>query len=345
MIIIRPLDIKEKTAYNNVVKHPLQTWEWGDFRRKTGVEVERFGLFDGQMMVGGMQVTFHPIPHTPYTVGYFPKGQMPDEEQLHALFDLGRRKNALFIKLEPNVASAVDKPQAHETLQNFLQQNGAVPGRPLFTKYTFVLDLKPTEEVLLEHMKPKTRYNLHLAERRGVQVVQDDSDEAIEEYLRILHETTNRQQFYAHGPEYFRTMWQTLKPTGMIHIFRAVLEGKTLVAWIVFVHNNVLYYPYGASSNENREVMASNMMMWKVIQFGKQQGCTSFDMWGSLGPDADPTNPWYGFHKFKEGYGGVLTEFMGTYDLLVMPQYYKIYRFLEELRWKLLRFRAKFLKT
>ena len=132
--------------------------------------------------------------------------------------------------------------------------------RPLFTKYTFILDLSPTEETLMANMKPKTRYNVHLAERRGVEVVQDDSDAALDEYLRILKETTTRQAFYAHGPEYFKTMWETLKPTGMMHIFRATFEGKTLVSWIVFVHNNVLYYPYGASSNENRKD-ASNLMM------------------------------------------------------------------------------------
>ena len=192
----------------------------------------------------------------------------------------------------------------------------------------------------MANMKPKTRYNVHLAERRGVEVVQDDSDAALDEYLRILKETTTRQAFYAHGPEYFKTMWETLKPTGMMHIFRATFEGKTLVSWIVFVHNNVLYYPYGASSNENREVMASNLMMWRVIQFGKNLGCTSFDMWGSLGPNPDEKNAWIGFHRFKEGYGPVLTEFVGSYDLVVYGPLYKLYTFADDIRWKFLRLKA-----
>lgn len=340
MVLIRPLDNKERATYNAVVKHPLQTWEWGDFRRKTGVEVERFGIFDGNKMTGGIQVTFHPIPRLPYTVGYFPKGAMPDQDQLHALKDLAMRKKALFIKLEPNVASAVGAPSGHESIRKFLQEHDAIPGRPLFTKYTFILDLTPTEETLMVNMKPKTRYNVHLAERRGVEIVQDDSDAALDEYLRILKETTTRQAFYAHGPEYFKTMWETLKPTGMMHIFRATFEGKTLVSWIVFVHNNVLYYPYGASSNENREVMASNLMMWRVIQFGKKLGCTSFDMWGSLGPDPDEKNAWIGFHRFKEGYGPVLTEFVGSYDLVVYQPLYKLYTLAENIRWKILRLRA-----
>ena len=342
MIILRPLDLKERTLYNSSVKHPLQTWEWGEFRRKTGVDVERFGLFDGPKVVGGIQVTFHPLPYVPYTVGYFPKGQMPDEVQLQALLDLGKRKHALFIKLEPNVAEPVGTVSGHDKIRKYLLDHGAIPGRPLFTKYTYILDLTPSEDVLLDHMKPKTRYNIHLAERKGVEIVMDDTDQALEAYIEIMKTTTTRQGFYAHGPEYFRTMWSTLKPTGIMHIFRAVYQGKTLVCWIVFIHNNVLYYPYGASSNEFRDLMASNLMMWRVIQYGKQQRCTSFDMWGSLGPDASPRDPWFGFHKFKEGYGGILTEFVGSYDLVVQPQLYTMYRTVENLRWNILKLLASF---
>ncbi len=339
-MIIRPLDSSEKQAYNAAVKHPLQSWDWGEFRKKTHVDVERYGIFQDSKMMGGMQITFHPIPHFSYTIGYFPKGPMPDEEQLHALVELGKKKNALFIKIEPQVGAPVGSTSAHETIRQFLFEHNIVSGKPLFTKYTFLLDLTPSEEKLLEHMKPKTRYNIHLAEKKGVEIFEDSTDAGLEAYLNILKETTTRQQFYAHDDEYFRTMWQTLKDSGMVHIFRAMYQEKTLVVWIMFIHNNVLYYPYGASSSEYRDVMASNLMMWRMIQYGKQQGCTQFDMWGSLGPDANPKDPWYGFHKFKEGYGGVLTEFLGSYDVIVNPRLYNIFQMLDKWRWKYLRLKA-----
>lgn len=343
-MIIRPLDFKEKQLYDSVATHPLQSWDWGEFRRKTGVDVERYGIFDGAKLQSVMQVTFHKIPYTSFTAGYFPKGTMPTEEQLHALSDLGRRKKALYIKLEPNVAAPIDSPTAFAAIRKFLLEHKAVPGRPLFTRYTFQLDLRPTEEQLLENMKPKTRYNIHLAERKGVQIYEDTSDRGMQEYLQILKETTRRQGFYAHDEAYFKHMWEALGTSGMMHIFKAVYQDKTIVAWIVFVFNGVMYYPYGASSSELRDVMASNLMMWKVIQYGKSQGCRMFDMWGALGPNAEATSSWMGFHRFKEGYGGTLTEFVGTYDLVVMPQLYQIYRFVEEWRWKILRWKAKILK-
>jgi lipid II:glycine glycyltransferase (peptidoglycan interpeptide bridge formation enzyme) len=114
-----------------------------------------------------------------------------------------------------------------------------------------------------------------------------------------------------------------------------------LVVWIVFVFNGVLYYPYGASRSIHRELMASNLMMWEVIKFGKQQSCKLFDMWGSLGPNPDPKDPWYGFHRFKKGYGGDLVEFVGTFDLVQDYPIYKVYNLANNLRWKVLRLKKK----
>lgn len=339
-MVIRPVDFSERSLYDGVVRHPMQMWSWGDFRQSTGVDVERYGVFEGKNILSGLQVTFHPIPHTGMTMGYFPKGPMPDEEQLLALKELGKRKNALAIKMEPNVASPVGQPTAFPQIQQFLADHGAVSGKPLFTRYTFILDLTPSEQELLAGMRPKTRYNVSLAERKGVTVVQDDSEAGLEEYLNILKETTARQQFYAHGPEYFRKMWHVLGRSGNAHILKAQAEGRTVAAWILFVHKGVLYYPYGASSNEFREYMPSNLLMWRAIQLGKSWGCTSFDMWGALGPEPSSSDPWFGFHRFKQGYGSVLHEFVGTYDLVLNAPMYKLFTLADSIRWKILRSKA-----
>ncbi len=343
-MIIRSIEIQEKDVYNKAVKHPLQAWEWGEFRKKTGVEVERVGFFENGKLVYGMQMTFHKIPYFNATAGYFPKGPMPDDEQMQTLLEIGKKHNALYVKLEPNIAIPLDVQSGQQSIQKYLLDQGCVPGRPLFSRHTFILDMTPTEEKLFENFKQKTRYNIRLAEKKGVQIVEDSTEQGLEDYLKILKETTKRQAFYAHSNTYFKDMWSTLSASGMAHILKAVYEGKTLVTWIVFIHNNVLYYPYGASSSEHKELMASNLMMWEAIKFGKKNNCQSFDMWGSLGPDADPKDPWYGFHKFKEGYGGVLTRFIGSYDLVINAPMYKIFRMVENLRWKLLRLKAVILR-
>ncbi len=340
-MLLRPLREEESTLFDSVVHHPLQSWSWGNFRKKTGVTVERVGFFQNGKLHHAEQVFFHAIPGlSGMTAGYFPKGDMPDEEQLNALRQLAKKNHALFIKMEPNVGHKVGTPSALQHIADFLKQNGAVPGRPLFTKYTFQLDLTPKEDDLFAKLNSKTRYNVNLAFRKGVHIVENTSKEGMDEYIKILEETTKRQGFYAHSPQYFRTMWENLGQSGMLRIFQAEYENQILVSWIMFVFDNTLYYPYGASRDLHREVMASNLMMWEMIKFGKQQHCTSFDMWGSLGPEPNEKDPWFGFHRFKKGFGGDLTEFVGTYDLVINPALYSLYKMVEDIRWKFLRLKA-----
>lgn len=337
-MIIREVRLDEKDKYNLLARHPVQSWEWGEFKEKTGVKVVRIGIYKNKRLTAGYQLTFHPVPKTSYSIGYFPKGPLPDKQMLDALGKVGGEKRAIFIKLEPNIIKLDGEP----TISSISEQFDLRPGRAVFTPHTFFIDLTRSEEELLAAMKPKTRYNLRLAERRGVKVMENNSDEAFETYLRLTFETAKRQQFYAHDEGYHRKMWKTLHPTGIARLLTATWKENILVAWIVFVFNETLYYPYGASSSEHRNLMASNLMMWETMRFGKGLGCKFFDLWGCLGPNPDPNDPWYGFHRFKKGYGGNLIEFVGTYDLVINPQLYPFLRFGEDLRWKWLRLRARF---
>jgi lipid II:glycine glycyltransferase (peptidoglycan interpeptide bridge formation enzyme) len=341
-MLVRPLRVDERDQHDQVVTHPLQSWAWGEFRKATGTAVERIGFFDDGKLKNAIQVFFHKVHLLPNTIGYFPKGTMPDERQLSALKQLAKQHNALCIKMEPNVARQVDAPSGFQTIEQFLEKNGARPGKPLFTRYTFQLDLTKPEDELFSQLNGKTRYNVNVAVKKGVTVVEQTDDAGLAVYLQLLRETTTRQGFYAHTPEYFEQMWSVFGQSGMLRLFVAYYEDKPLVSWIMFIFNGVLYYPYGASSAEHRDAMASNLMMWEMIRFGKAQGCVSFDMWGALGPEPDAKHPWFGFHRFKKGFGGELVEFLGTYDYVLQPQLYSLYRLADDWRWKWLRLKAKF---
>ncbi len=329
-MIVREVYLEEKEQFNQVVTHPLQSWQWGEFREKTGVKVLRISGFEQKNVISGFQLTIHPIPKTNYTIGYLPKCTKPDSQIFEALKKIGQDYNCIFIKMEPNLTSG----------KQYFLENNCMPGRPLFTKYTFQIDLRKTEENLLEQMKQKTRYNLRLAQKNGVKVEEDNSLNAFQAYLELTFQTTKRQKFYAHNKEYHEKMWQTLFPSGIAHLLKATYKNQILATWILFTFNNVLYYPYGASSREYREVMASNLLMWEAIRFGQQQHCHTFDMWGSLGPEPDTKDPWYGFHRFKEGYGANLVEFIGTYDFILNQPLYNLYNIADNLRWKYLKLKA-----
>jgi len=329
-MIVREVLEEEKNQFNQVATHPLQSWEWGEFRKKTGKKVIRLGAFDGKTLKAAYQLTVHPLPKINYTALYFPKGPMPDKVMLEALKKVGEKERAIFIKMEPNIKDNQD-------VVNFLLANGCQKGRPLFTKYTFQLDLQKTEEQLLADMKPKTRYNIKVAQKHGVEIVEDNSPQAFENYLKLTAETTKRQKFYAHSEAYHQKMWAMMQPSGIVHLFLAKYQNQVLAADIFFVFNKILYYPYGSSTREHREVMAPYALFWEVIKFGQKNGCKVFDMWGTPGPNPSPRDPYFGFHRFKEGFGPSLVEFIGTYDLVINSSFYPLYNFLNNLRWKFLK--------
>jgi len=308
--------------------HPLQSKKWGEFREKTGIKV-----ITGKDFI----LTIHPVPKTKFTIGYLPKGNNISQELINELQIIGKKENCIFIQLEPNVEKTDIK-------YNFKDLTPAA--HPLFTKFNFILDISKSEDELLKNMNQKTRYNIRLAQKKGVEVIKESSDAAFADYLKLTEETTQRQKFYSHTKKYHTIMWETLKSSDKIdknelsaHLFLAKYNGETLAAWILFVLGDTLYYPYGSSSSKHRDVMASNLLMWEAIKFGKSLGLKNFDMWGALGENPDPKDPWFGFHRFKQGYGPRPVEYLGSFDLIINSQMYFFYKIADKIRWTLLKFR------
>jgi len=302
---------------DKLAEHPLQTSAWAEFRRSWGNEIleTKWGI-----------LTVHSLPFTSYRIAIFEKGPTPTKEMLVGLKKIASENNIVFIKLESNCLKS-------EKLIELVKSEGAVEGKRLFTPTTFQIDLTPNEEDLMKSFTGKTRYNIRLAERKGVKVCEDNSDKAFQKYLDLTRETTQRQGFYAHTEKYHRLMWNILKKAGIAHLFRATYQGEIITTWILFSWRDFLYYPYGASTEKHKEVMANNLMMWESIKFGKKLGLTTFDLWGR--------EEGKGFTKFKEGYNPKVVEFLGTWDLVINKPIYKIYRITETLRWKILKISAK----
>lgn len=331
----------QKEQFNNIVTHPLQSYEWGEFRQATGITVIRKGFFENNKLTNAFQLTIHPIPHTPWTIGYLPKGTTPTKELIDELRKIGKAHNCISIQLEPNIVY-------ESQLEKDFKLLGIFPAaHPLFTQYTFELDLTKSEEELLTNMHPKTRYNIRVAQKHGVEIVEENTANGFNTYWQLTKETTQRQGFYAHTRHYHELMWQTLNRRNthglQAHLFLANYKPTDqtkqipLAAWVLFTFQDKLYYPYGASSSLYRNVMASNLMMWEAIRFGKKLRLKTFDMWGSMGESPDPKDPWYGFHRLKQGYGPKLVKFVGSYDLIINPVLYQGYKFADKLRWLLLK--------
>ena len=337
-MIIRNLTNLEKASFDHYAPHPTQSWAWGEFREKTGLNIIRLGKFDGKKLLETQTITIHPLPNLPLlsgkTILYSPRSSLPSPEMLNSIKKLGHEHNAIYVKFEPNLHIPIktfpdlNNPQ----IKNFINTPNLKPAPTLFTPTTYEIDLSLTTDQLLSNMKPKWRYNIRLAEKKGVTVQEDNSPQAFERYLELTAETTNRQNFHAHTADYHRKMWQVLHPAGIAKLFTATYNHEIITTWIIFHWHDTIYYPYGASTRQHRNVMANHAMMWHTINYGKSIGATKYDLWGNAGHDPAPDDPYIGFHKFKEGFGPQMKQFIGTYDLVTNPPMYPVVQTLDKAR-------------
>jgi lipid II:glycine glycyltransferase (peptidoglycan interpeptide bridge formation enzyme) len=333
--------------WNTLATHPMQSWEWGEVRNKEGKKIVRFveyGKKDEATAVYLM--TTHPLPHTAYSIGYIPKSTPPSKEFLTYLKSYAQEHRLIFVKLEPNTLSD----------SAFSTQNSALieSKHPLFTPWNQVLDISLSEEDILKNMYPKTRYNIRLAEKKGVQVHEMTSDNGYQIFEKLYFETCARQKYRGHTRTYHRNIWRHLghpcSPSlrgsalgGDEAISSIRLSSRLLVAFYkdvplaayqVWNFKDTLFYVYGGSSEAYKNVMAANLLMWETIRLAKQLGCKTLDMWGSLPPTYDTKDPWAGFTKFKQGYGTKFVQYAGSYDLVVNSFLYKLYSLAQNLRQK-----------
>lgn len=333
---IKLLTNQDQKKYDSVVIHPVQTWNWGEFQKSQGHTIYRLGVFDSKdKIISAYTVSFHKIPKTKYSIGTVLRGPKVDEVILSNIKEIAQKENAIFVKFEPDISKA-DNGMGFPSL--------VVSPKVAFYPHTFKIDLTKSEEQLLESMHQKTRYNIKIANRHGVETKEVTNDKGFEIYLKLLLDTTKRQGFYLHTQKYHRDLWQILKKTGIPHIMLAYYQGKVLSAFMLFKLKDQLFYPYGASLDIHREVMAPTLLMWESIKLGQKLKCKTFDMWGCLGPDAKEGENGFGFHRFKQGFNGEPYEYVGTYDYIINQTLYKIYNLVDKNRWRLLRLKAKIFK-
>lgn len=318
-VLVKEITSNQKKLFNQVIFHPVQTWEWGEFRKEMGNKVIRLGTFRKNILVEGFTITLHKIPKTGLSVGMLTQCPLPSVKVLAKLKEIGSREKVIFIRIEPRISASNGK------VKRFINNQYIFRGRPFFNKSTYWIDLTKTEDELLKLMHPKTRYNIRLAERRGVRVTEDNSKVAFDKYLDLMDETTKRQKYFSHSVNYHKLMWKHLKKDGVARLLVAELNSETLVAWIIFFWKDFIYYPYGASSAKYREAMAPTKIMWEVMKLGKKLGAKRFDLWG-----ADSGT---GYARFKQSFGPELVEMIGTFDFVINRPLYSAYVIMEKLRW------------
>ncbi|MGC9025608.1 MAG: lipid II:glycine glycyltransferase FemX [Chloroflexia bacterium] len=301
--------------------HILQSYEWGESKRATGWTPRHLLLEDGGRALVAALVLRRETPLLGAPVLYVPKGPLLAakgsallETALEVLEAEARRERAIFIKVDPDIAA--EDTAALEVLRRRAWRRG----EDVQFRNTILVDLQADEEVLLSRMKPKTRYNIRLAERRGIRVRAGTTDD-LPAFYELYRETGRRDGFLTRPYPYYRQIWQTFLESGWGRLFLAEHEGDLLAGLFLLHFGPCAWYMYGASAGRKREYMPNHLLQWEAMRWARSAGCTTYDLWGAP-EQLWPEDPLWGVYRFKAGFGGRFASRIGAYDFVVRPALY-----------------------
>ena len=277
---------------------------------------------------GAMSVLIRtmPVTHRPMVYGCrAPVCDLDDPETLRDLLDgvkqIAEEEKAYVIKIDPDVPSSDERFAGYLREYGFRSKEGGKNFEAIQPRYVFRLNVEgKTEEELLAAFTQKTRYNLRVAEKKGVEV-KICGKEMIPAFSDLMLTTGVRDGFVTRQPEYFAAMLDNLGDH--CRLYMAFHEGQPIAGTLAIHYGDKVWYLYGASSNEHRNLMPNYLLQWEMIRWAIETGCRIYDFRGVSG-DVSEDNPLYGLYRFKKGFNGEFTEFLGEFELTFRPGAAKI---------------------
>ncbi len=310
--------------------HLLQTAPWAALKASFGWKARRWLVIEDGSPCAGLQVLIRSLP-LGFSILYVPKGPIGEWQRpeifrrlLAALDRQARESHALYLRLEPDVTEgelALD-PLAF----------GFQPAPPVQPRRTILVSLEGEEEALLRRMHPKTRYNIRLAERKGV-TVREAGPEDLHRFYELLRRTAERDRFAIHAFAYYRAAYERFVPH-LARLWLAYYEEEPLAGLMAFAWGERAWYFYGASGDHHREKMPTYALQWTAMCWAKARGCRLYDLWGI--PDEEPEileaqftarrDGLWGVYRFKRGFGGRIVRWAGAFDRVYRPRLYRLLR-------------------
>ena len=276
---------------------------------------------------GSLAVMTRKVPGIGRTLMYGCRGpvcDLDDRETFSQLLDgaktLAKKYKSYVIKIDPDVPSSNTAFSSMLQSFGFRAKEGGKNFEAIQPRYVFRLNVEgKTEEELLANFHQKWRYNIRLAERKGV-TVRICGKEMVPAFSDLMLTTGVRDGFVTRKPEYFAAMLDNLGEHARLYM--AFDPNDTPIAGTLAIHyGDKVWYLYGASSNEHRNLMPNYLLQWRMIQWAVETNCRIYDFRGVSG-DVSEDNPLYGLFRFKQGFGGDFTEFVGEMDLVLSPVIY-----------------------
>jgi len=298
--------------------HLLQSSAWGELKSCFGWNAVR--VIHG---TSGVQILFRKV-FPGVSFGYIPKGPVgaADGSLFDEIDSVCRQRGAFFIRLEPDLLED-GVPVAWP--ERYIPVN-----RPIQPRRTILVDLQGTEDDWLAHMKQKTRYNIRLAQKKGVTVA---SSADISLFSKLMAVTGERDEFGVHVKEYYQKAYDLFSSADNCRLLVAEFEKEPLAAIMVFAYSKRAYYLYGASGNDNRNLMPNYLLQWEAMRWAASKNCQSYDLWGIPDENEETLEAQFTSRKeglwpvyrFKRGFGGRVVRSAAPLDKAYNPLLYSIF--------------------
>ncbi len=343
------LSTTQADNWNDLIKdlpgaHALQTHQWGQVKAQFGWQphylIWRNPVGDVQAAVLVLQ---RRVPAQGFglnlSVMYAPRGPLLDwadealaKRVLDDLQSFAKGEGAIFIKIDPDLPISLGIPGEEGTILNpageaikadLAKRGWHFSDEQIQFRNTVTVDLTADEEDMLMRMKSKTRYNIRLAERRGVEI-RKGGVEDIDLLYKMYAHTAIRDDFLIRHKGYYEAVWQTFFEAGLAKPIIAEVEEQPVGAAVIFQFGGRAWYIHGMSLDEHREKMFNYRLQWAGMLDSKEAGCHTYDMWGA--PDNfNEEDPLWGVYRFKDGFGGQVECSLGAWDYPVRPFFYRLY--------------------
>lgn len=312
----------EETLESFPQAHILQLASWGKLKAHFGWMPFRVGNEKT-----GAQILFRKLPLN-FSIAYIPKGPLGrDWQTLWPEVDrLCREQQAIFLQVEPDAfEGSVDLPEP-AWLEGFSVENDTIQPRS-----TSLIDLSLSEEEILSTLKQKTRYNIRLAEKKGVTVRLSDD---LANFHRVSQVTAERDGFFVHSQDYYQKAFDYYSQGGHVALFEARLDSMPLAYLMLFINGQRAWYFYGASDDAYRNLMPAYLLQWEAMRYAKARGATVYDLWGI--PDEGEetleenfmarTDGLWSVYRFKRGFNGRVVRSLPAYVKVYKPLLYRLYQ-------------------
>jgi peptidoglycan pentaglycine glycine transferase (the first glycine) len=345
--------------------HFLQTYEWGQVKAKYGwIPIYAVWTDDGKFhifqttenwplttdrCVAAAMVLKKQILSRGFTarlsILYAPKGPLLDWNNttlrtrvLNDLQSFAKKQGAIFLKIDPDIVLGRGIPNSAEDVtdnngqaaKSELTRRGWVySSSQIQFQNTVLIDLSSSEEEMLTRMKPKTRYNIRLAEKKGA-VVRVAALVDLPMLYKMYAETSVRDGFVIRDEKYYMAIWKLFMQSSMVSgqpstiPLIAEVDNAPVAAIFLFMFAGRAYYVYGMSRNAHREKMPTYLLQWEAMKRARASGCSAYDLWGAPEEFNESDSMW-GVYRFKEGLGGEVVRTLGAYDFAPNKLWYKLY--------------------